>query len=74
MSGLRFNVGEVVTIEEVGPFGENHWGGKKSLGGEYLIRAPDGRLGVVRDYQLRKIDPPAEPASLTRTTDEEVTT
>lgn len=33
---------------------------------DYLIDWPDGEFGLVRDWQLRKINPPAEPESITR--------
>lgn len=41
-------------------------GNRVMLGGNYRIRFADRTLGTVMDYQLRKINPPEEPASLTR--------
>jgi hypothetical protein len=40
---------------------------------DYGITFADKFPAAVMDWQLRKIDPPAEPASLTRESDVEVT-
>lgn len=37
---------------------------------DYIVEHVDGSKGSVADWQLRKIDPPAEPASLTRQCEE----
>jgi len=33
---------------------------------DYLIAWPDGDFGLVRDWQLRKLNPPEEPKTMTR--------
>jgi hypothetical protein len=40
---------------------------------DYIIMFDDVVGAIVKDYQLRKINPPEEPASLTRTNEEEIT-
>jgi hypothetical protein len=66
---------EVVEIVAVGPFAP--WDpcpdGKSNGAGDwrdYLVQTQRGR-GMCDDWQLRPINPPKEPASLTRTTDHE---
>jgi hypothetical protein len=40
---------------------------------DYVVARADGSQGMADDLQLRKIDPPAEPASLTRHAEDECT-
>jgi hypothetical protein len=40
---------------------------------DYVVVFADGLAGAPKDYQLRKIDPPTEPAGLRRTDKIEVT-
>lgn len=88
MSGLRFkvgelaiiavaspeNVGKIVQIDAVGPFASFDsipWRG----GRRYALVDCDYFIGdqwIAHDWQLRKLDPPAEPASLTSTEECEV--
>lgn len=70
---------ETVEIHAVGPFktGDRITIYGRTLPirgrGDYVIRYVGTTAGgLVKDYQLRKIDPPAEPASLTRTKECEV--
>jgi hypothetical protein len=78
MSGLRFKVGEmaiyavpcceecmpvvgdIFKIDECGPTNDGD-----GVPVDYMI-SNEEREGPCFDWQLRKIDPPAEPASLTR--------
>jgi hypothetical protein len=73
------NLGDVVQILAIGPYriGDVVIG---PHGGPVLLRTSadyfvDGRsiCQTAFDWQLRKLDPPAEPASLTRTKECEVT-
>jgi hypothetical protein len=72
-SGVQHQ-GKTVEIVEVGPWSAGtllkKWVMKRKT--DYLIRTADGYHGAVVDWQLRKIDPPAEPAGLTRDTECEV--
>ena len=72
-SGFPY-MGTIVQIESVGPFARGQlWKGSKfKWNSDYIVMTHDDALGEVSDFQLRKIDPPAEPASLTRETDVEV--
>jgi hypothetical protein len=85
MSGLRFGVGElaiyavpwdeeclpvaghIFKVDEVGPLEDGD-----GVLVDYMI-SNEEHEGSCYDWQLRKIDPPAEPASLTRESDVEVT-
>lgn len=65
------NQGKVVEIIAVGPFKAGHRvvvNGVRRRSLEdcdyFLDQSPPG--GLAHDYQLRKIDPPAEPESITR--------
>lgn len=64
-------IGEKVEVQVVGPI---HAGDVLKFGiiegtamgdADYLVRWPDGDFGLVRDWQLRKLNPPDEPASIT---------
>lgn len=63
--------GAVITIAAVGPFRCGDWIGDIDVtpraSGDYIIRWPDENLSVFNDWQLRKLDPPAEPKKLRRT-------
>lgn len=85
MSGLRFKVGDpavfavartVHGIPHAGSVCEVSMAGDiLSACGEwtdYEIKFADGAGLCVMDYQLRKLDPPAEPESLTRQQEEEL--
>ena len=64
--------GEQVEVLHRGPFGAGSlvtirgytWRIDRDV--DYAIGWRDGYIGCVRDWQLRKINPPAEPATLTR--------
>jgi hypothetical protein len=59
--------GSIVEILEVGPLEEfNHKGEKKRY--NYRTSSPHKgwEVGLCLDIELRKIDPPAEPASISR--------
>lgn len=68
---VRF-VGQVVTVQMVGPFPNgykirNHRGKTFETNRCDYIVMPNPTQGITcDDYQLRKIDPPPEPESLTR--------
>jgi hypothetical protein len=76
VAGANKWVGEVVEIVEVGPFAPNHrhaYNGKlASLKRHDYLCKHYTSLGGVWDWQLRKIDLPDEPASLTRESECEV--
>ncbi len=68
-------VGKHCIVERVGPFAVGdiiHFKGSTYIFGracDYICMF-DAENGVIaHDWQLRKIDPPAEPASLTRSSD-----
>jgi len=78
MSGLRFKAGElarvifsvdhpgdIVEIVAVGSFRA-----RCGTPSDYIVLHATG-VFVIQDWRLAKIDPPAEPASLTRETDVE---
>jgi hypothetical protein len=64
--------GDRVEIYAAGPFkpGDTVMIGREPAkigkAGDYVIRWSDDSGGICFDWQLRKIDSPAEPASLTR--------
>jgi hypothetical protein len=66
------HTGKEVTVAVVGPFAPGavaDWKGRRlrtSRPADYLIVHQDGHPGLVMDWQLRKINPPEEPASFTR--------
>lgn len=69
-AGVPF-VGEVVEISKVGPCDAYSYGDPaKRVRVDYTVTVPGGTLLGAMDYQLRKLDPPNEPASLTRTAPE----
>lgn len=56
-------------VIEAGNFSPGHkWpdGAVGMLGGEYRVRFADKSSATVMDWQLRKINPPEEPKTLTR--------
>lgn len=55
-------------VIEVGPFpiGTPTQTGSTTTVSDYHVQFADGMSILVRDWQLRKINPPEEPASLTR--------
>ena len=67
-------IGSIVVVAVVGPFdrreGIRYRGARHTfpLASDYLVETVD-TFGVVCDWQLRPITPPAEPATLTRCTD-----
>lgn len=72
--GHRY-IGETFTIERVGPFKKGYPLGDgmcARLDCDYRIRHADGITGAVKDWQLLKLDPPDEPASLTHNEECEV--
>ena len=85
MSGLRFKVGELALFAVARTGDGQHWVGEvvqviavgaltRSLAiVDYGVESPDGETGGCYDWQLRKLDPPAEPLSLTRQQPEELT-
>ena len=89
MSGLRFRVGEMAELVVIRGPGSARFIGevvpvvriasgtdlRDSEGGayDYDIVALHGAGVAVLDWQLRKIDPPTEPANLTRNEECEVT-
>lgn len=80
MNGLRFKVGELVLIGDADPsyrpVAPGSIGVVESIGvvdtsgrfWDYAVDCPDDSEWVLgfRDNQLRKIDPPTKPTSLTR--------
>lgn len=67
--------GQQVEITAVGPFkaGDIVTGLKLVKDADYLVSGRLSAAAGARDWQLRKINPPEEPASLTRTNEEEIT-
>lgn len=67
-SGIS-GIGQTIEIKEVGPFhqGERFRSLDKTVGHDcdYLIQCPDKNIGIVWDWQLRKINPPEEPRTMT---------
>lgn len=61
-------VGCNIEIMYIGPFhAGQQWNGIAIPNDcDYLLLAKDGRKGAAFDWQLRKLDPPAEPESITR--------
>lgn len=72
-------VGQEVEVTAVGPFAKGQYVAGKTRSAyvvsncDYVILMQDGKECITVDWQLRKISPPEEPASLTRTNDEEIT-
>ena len=69
-------IGEQCEIKVAGvKKGAYYFGIPSSIDCDYLIFFSDGTGTLSMDWQLRKIDPPAEPVSITRTSDidEEIT-
>lgn len=67
-SGINL-VGKECSIEQVGPFPEGHSfgdGRRTVTPADYRVRFADGQTAAPKDWQLRKINPPKEPESLTR--------
>lgn len=63
-------IGTIVEITSVGPFQPGQSTNDGGVNGcpfqmDYVVSSPSG-LGMAKDYQLQRIDPPAEPATLTR--------
>lgn len=62
--------GETCQVIDVGPWkaGDEWRPGFKCFrkDSDYVIQMPQGAKGQCMDYQLRKLDPPAEPESITR--------
>jgi hypothetical protein len=86
MSGLRFKVGDLAVIAVVrNPTFQHLLGRQVTITGihtrtiydtyeDYRLDFFNGNHhACCMDWQLRKLDPPAEPASLTRESDVEVT-
>ena len=81
MSGLRFKVGDLVrVVVACGPHSQLHLGGVVEITRLWQVDEtgrpvdyattcdciPDQSGCALRDWQLQPINPPAEPASLTR--------
>lgn len=60
-------LGEVMCVEAVGPFrpGDVVLGRVMHRHRDYIISF-GAKLGTARDWQIRKLDPPAEPRSIKR--------
>lgn len=71
-AGLEY-VGQVVEVVAVGPWnaGEVFDGQPFKRASDYVVEAEDGCLGETADWQLRSLDPPLEPLSLTLKCDAE---
>lgn len=73
------DVGKQGTVEMIGPFHVGQLVTFKGnlrqvvFAGDYILMFDDVKGVIAKDWQLRKIDPPAEPESLKRTEDLEVT-
>jgi hypothetical protein len=69
-------IGRIVEVVEVGPIQQGQicqsTGKPLDVGPRDYIVQMDGFRGSCDDYQLRKLDPPAEPVSLTRIASEEI--
>lgn len=59
-------VGSIVTIDMVGPFRARSGLSGKESNADYRVLLHTGETMSVLDCQLRKLDPPVEPASLMR--------
>lgn len=61
--------GTTVRVAEVGPYRTGQYvqcvGVIASYNFDYVIDWPSGHIGFVRDWQLQKLDPPAEPKTMT---------
>lgn len=74
-SSSLHRVGQQVTVLHVGPFKRNDTALQVRLGmnlewaSDYVIERPDGTLGAVDDWQLRKLDDP-EPDQATEEAEE----
>lgn len=64
------NLGKMVTIQEIRS--RPRCEPKRPVATDYDIQM-DGKVYCCADWQLRKINPPEEPASLTRTNEKEIT-
>ena len=68
------DMGELCEVAELGPYpiGSFTTKGPTTRVCDYLVQFADGSCRYCTDIELRKIDPPAEPASLTRESECEV--
>jgi hypothetical protein len=55
--------GKIVEVIDVHPFAIIRG---TDLLADYRVKAADGRTGICMDWQLRKIDSPADPIEITR--------
>lgn len=66
--------GSIVEVMALSPRkGEFSSGRLNDANGDYVISDGRDEYFIVVDWQLRKLDPPAEPSALTRQHDEELT-